>query len=159
MPQQPALIGLAALTGRARRWQGAVVILARLFRLAARTVYWVGEPLRAGVLHVRHDQAGVDALVGHLDLDHHAAQARPRPGLGPCRGAARALAPLTLRSPLGLRAHLSRHLRQDASAGPTGHIPEGRWLLDPLHPLRGGTVAIAAHDQQGSGPGLASPLA
>ena len=75
MEKQPALSGLEAMTGRAIRFQGAFVILDLLFRLAASTVHVLVEPLGAGVLPVRHDKAGLDALVGHLDLAHASARA------------------------------------------------------------------------------------
>ena len=61
------------MTGRVIRFQGAFVILDLIFRLAARTVNVLVEHLGTGVLHVRHDKAGVDALVGDLDLDYYTA--------------------------------------------------------------------------------------
>ena len=64
MHKQPELIGREALTGRAIRFQGAFVILALLFRLAASTVNVLLAHLGAGGLPVRHDTAGVDAWVG-----------------------------------------------------------------------------------------------
>ena len=63
------------------------------FPLAASTVNLLVEHLGAGLLHVRHDKAGVDALVGDLLLDHHAARARPRSGLVTGRVEAGDLAP------------------------------------------------------------------
>ena len=69
MQKQPELIGLEAVTGRAIRFQVAFVILDLIFRLAARAVNLLLEHLGAGVLHVRHDKAGIHALVGHLDPD------------------------------------------------------------------------------------------
>src|SRR5262245_56712223 len=158
MQKQPALISLEAMTGRAIRFQVTFVILDLIFRLTARTVNLLVEHLSAGVLHVRHDKAGVDALGGHLDLDHHAARARPRPSLVPCRVEARDLAPIALIGPFGLLNYLPSQLRQDAMAGQTGHISEGSSLLDPLHHLGVGKGAIAAKDEQGVGPGLAKAL-
>src|SRR5215813_2894618 len=124
MQKQPELISLEAMTGRAIRFQVAFVILDLIFRLAARTVNLLVEHLGAGVLHVRHDKAGVDALVGHLDLDHHAARARPCPSLVTYRVEARDLAPITLIGPFGLLDYLPRQLRQDAITGQTSHITE-----------------------------------
>lgn len=49
------------------------MILDRIFRLAPGTVNLPVEHLGAGLLSVRHDKARVDSVVGHLDLDHHAA--------------------------------------------------------------------------------------
>src|SRR5262245_9755722 len=95
-------MGLEAMPGRALRLPGAWVLRARMFRLTARTVNVLGEPLGAGVLPVRHDKAGVAPWGGPLDLAHHAARARPWPGLGTCRVAARARAPSTRRGPFGL---------------------------------------------------------
>src|SRR6266705_5914780 len=100
MQKQPELIGLKAMTGRAIRFQIEFVILDLIFRLAASTVNLLVEHLGAGVFHVRHDKAGVDALVGYLDLDHYAARARPRPGLVTCRVEAGDLAPITRIGPL-----------------------------------------------------------
>src|SRR5512145_1838943 len=92
-PQPPARLGLAAMASRASRWPGAWGSRARMVRLAARTVSVWGEPLRAGGLQGRPDPAGVDAVGGPLALEPHAAPARPRPGRGLGRVAARALAP------------------------------------------------------------------
>jgi len=71
MQQQAKLIGLKAMTRRAIRFQVEFVILDVVFRLAASTVNLLVEHLGAGVLHIGHDKAGVDALIGDLDLDHH----------------------------------------------------------------------------------------
>ena len=73
MQKQTALLGLKAMTRRAIRFQGAFVILDLIFRLAARAGALPLEYLGAGLLEVGHDKARVDALVGHLDFDHHAA--------------------------------------------------------------------------------------
>ena len=157
MQKQPELISLEAMTGRAIRFQVEFVILDLIFCLTASTVNLLVEHLGAGVLHVRHDKAGVDPLGGHLDLDHHAARTRPRRGLVTCRVEARDLAPITLIGPFGLLDYLPRQLRQHAIAGQTGHITEVRLLLDPLPHLGVGKGTIAAKDQQGVGPGLANP--
>ena len=73
MPYQAPLIGFEAMTRRAIRLQGECVIFDLVFHLAAGTVELLIDYLSAGVLHVRHDKARVDALLGDLDLDHHSA--------------------------------------------------------------------------------------
>jgi hypothetical protein len=106
MQKHAQLMGLEAMTGRALRLQVQLVIFALVFRLAARTGDVLVEPLGAGLLQNRHDKAGVDALVGNLDLDHHPARARPRPGLVARRVEAGDLGPTARLGPLGLRDHL-----------------------------------------------------
>src|SRR4029450_9278647 len=101
------------MTGRTLRLHGAFVSLARMFRLTASTVNGLVEHLGAGVLHVRHDQAGVDPCGRPLPPPPPPARARPCPGLGTCRVAARALAPSTRIGPFGLRDSLPSPLRQD----------------------------------------------
>src|SRR2546423_6813001 len=163
MQKQPELIGLEAMPGRAIRFQGAFVILDLIFCLAASTVNLSVKHLGAGVLHVRHDKAGVDALVRYLDLAHHAARARPRPGLETCRVEAGDLAPITRIGPLGLLDHLPSQRRQDAIAGQTGYITEGRLLLDPPRtpeePRRSGRggKGVAPAGPQRSHPGAWKP--
>ena len=73
MQKQPELIGLEAMTGCAIRFQVEFVILDLIFRLAASTVNLLVEHLGAGLLHVRHDNAGIDALLTDFALDDHAA--------------------------------------------------------------------------------------
>jgi hypothetical protein len=51
------------------------VLFARVFRVSARTGDLLGEPLGAGLLQSRHNQARVDALVGPRDLAHPTARA------------------------------------------------------------------------------------
>jgi hypothetical protein len=110
------------------------------------------------MLHVRHDKAGVDALIGHLDLDDHAARARPGASLVTRRVEAGDLAPLAPIGPFGLLDHVARQCLQDSIAGQTGAITEVGLGLDPLHHLRVGKVAVTAKDQQGVGPCLTQPL-
>jgi hypothetical protein len=68
--------------------------------------------LGAGVLHIRHDEARVDALFGHLDLDHHPARARPCARLIARRVKAGSLAPPTRLGPFGLLDDLVGQLLQ-----------------------------------------------
>ena len=76
-----------------------------VFRLSASTVDFQVEHRGAGLLQIRHDKAGVDALVGNLDLDHHTARARPCPGLGARRVEAGDLVPTARLGPLGRLDH------------------------------------------------------
>ena len=110
MQKHAQLIGLAAMTGRAIRFQVEFVIFALVFRLSASTGDFQVEHLGAGLLQIRNDKAGVDALVGHLDLDHHTARARPCPGLVARRVEAGDLGPPARLGPLGLLDHLPSQL-------------------------------------------------
>src|SRR5918999_2861309 len=93
MQEQAKLIGLKAMTGRTIRLQIEFVLFALVFRLAAGTIEALGEHLSAGLLHIRHDKAGVDALLRHFDLEHHPARVRPGPSLVARRVEAGDLAP------------------------------------------------------------------
>lgn len=73
MQEHAQLLGLEAMTRGAIRLHGACVIVALVVRLAAGTVQVLGEDLRTGLLQIRHDKAGGDALLAALHLDHHAA--------------------------------------------------------------------------------------
>src|SRR4029434_1563050 len=110
------------MTRRAIRFQRAFVILDLVFCLAPRTVNVLVEPLGAGLLHVRHDKTGIDALVADFDLDNHAARARPGSGLITRRVEAGDLAPIALIGPFGLLDHVTRQGLQDGIAGQTGDI-------------------------------------
>jgi len=66
------------MTGRAIRCQVQCVIFDLIVRLAASAGDVLVQHLGAGVLHIRHDKARVDALRSDFNLDHHAARARPR---------------------------------------------------------------------------------
>jgi hypothetical protein len=68
--------------------------------------------LGAGLFHIRHDKARVDALCGHLDLDDHTARARPCSRLVARRVKAGRLAPPTRLGPLGLLDDLLSQLLQ-----------------------------------------------
>jgi hypothetical protein len=61
-------------------------------------------------------------------------------------------------SSLGLLDHLTSQLLQDRLARSTGHIMESRLLVDPLHPLGIGDMAVTAQDHQGVGPGVTQVL-
>lgn len=81
MPQHAARMGRQALTGRALRFPVPFVRFALVFRLTASAGEGLGEPLGTGGLQIRHDTAGVDALLAALTRDHHAACAGPWLGL------------------------------------------------------------------------------
>jgi hypothetical protein len=74
-------MGLAAMTRGAIRWQIPLVLVARVVRLSAGAVNWLGEHRGAGRLPSGAHTAGGDAWLAALDLDHHPARAGPRPGL------------------------------------------------------------------------------
>jgi hypothetical protein len=78
------------------------VVFDLVFQLATGTGDWPVEHLGAGLLHICHDKARVDALGGHLDLDDHTARARPCSRLGARRVKTGSLAPPTCLGPLGL---------------------------------------------------------
>lgn len=84
MQEQAHLIGLEAVTGRALRFQRQLVVFDLVFHLAPGTVDVPIEHLGAGLFHIRHDEARVDALFGPLDLDDHTARARPCARLVAC---------------------------------------------------------------------------
>ena len=130
-----------------------------MVRLAPGTGQGPGESLGAGLLQVRDDPARVDALVGHLDVDHDAAGAPPRPGLRAGRGAAGDRAPIAPIGQLGLFYHLVRQRLYHGMAGPARDRTARGWRLDPLPHLGRGQVAVTAHDAEGSGPGVAQGLA
>jgi hypothetical protein len=147
MQQQTKLIGCEAMTGRAIRFQVQFVIFDLVFRLSTSTVNLLGEHLGAGLLQIGHHKAGVDALLGDLDLDHHTTRAPPRPRLVARRVEAGDL-PATVRlGPLGLLDDLLGQLLQHGVACQAGHIAHVGLLCNPLHHLRVGKVAVAAHDQ------------
>ena len=75
MQEQAHLIGLEAVTGRALRFQGQLVVFDLVFHVATGTVEVPIERLGEGLCHIHDDEARVDALVGHLDLDDHTARA------------------------------------------------------------------------------------
>src|SRR5215510_5859029 len=77
MQEQAHLIGLEAVTGGAIRFQGQLVVFDIVFHLATGTGDWPVKHLGAGLLHIRHDTACVDALVGHFALDDYTARVRP----------------------------------------------------------------------------------
>ena len=134
------------------------MILALVFRLAPRTIHVLIEPLGAGLLPVRHDKTGMDALVTDFRFDDHAARARPGSGLVTRRVEAGALAPIAPLGPFGLLDHCVSQGRQDGIAGQTGAITALGWGLDPLHHLRGGNVTVTTKAHQGVGPGVTQPL-
>ena len=158
MQKQTALLGLKAMTRRAIRFQGAFVILDLIFRLAARAGALPLEYLGAGLLEVGHDKARVDALRRHLNLDHHPARLRPRPGLITGRVEASDLAAIARLGTFGLFDDLVSQLLQDTIAGQPGHIMEVGLRLDPLHHLGVGKMAVTANDHQGVRPSLTKTL-
>src|SRR5215813_1951018 len=89
------------------------VIVDLVFHLSPSTGEGPIDHLGAGVLHIRHDKAGVDTLVGHFNLEDHAARTRPRPGLVPRRVKAGDLAPIALIGSFGLFDHLPSPLFQN----------------------------------------------
>ena len=95
-----------------------------VFHLSPRTGEVPIDHLGAGVLHIRHDKAGGDPLVGHCNLDDHAARTRPRPGLVRRRVDAGDRAPIAPIGSLGLCDHLPRPRLQNGMAGQSGHITE-----------------------------------
>src|SRR5215510_6043413 len=110
--QEPAqLMGLKAMTGRTIRFHIEFVIFDLVFRLAAGTIDALVEHLSAGWLHIRHDKAGVDALLRPFDLAHHPARVRPGPSLVARRVEAGDLAPTARRGPLGLLNDFPSQLR------------------------------------------------
>src|SRR5713226_8172309 len=116
------------MTRRAIRFQRAFVIFALVFRLAPRTVNVLGEPLGAGVLHVRHDQAGIDTLVTDFDLDDHAARARPGAGLVTRRVEAGDLASIALIGSFGLHGRNQGHKIRSELDSPC-QVPLSLFLL------------------------------
>jgi len=75
MQEQSQLVGLETVTGCAIRFQVQFVIFDVVFHVAAGTGDLLIEYLGAGVFHIRHDKAGVNALLADLDLDDHPARA------------------------------------------------------------------------------------
>src|SRR2546422_6851196 len=110
MQEQAHLIGLEAVTGRAIRFQVQLVVFDLVFHLATGTVDVPVEHLGAGLLHIRHDKARVDALFGHLDLDDYTARARPCSRLVARRVKAGSLSTPTRIGPLGLLDRKSTRL-------------------------------------------------
>jgi len=148
MRQQPQRVRPEAMAGRTIRFQGEFVIFALVFHLSPSTVEVPIDHLGAGALHIRHDKAGVDTLVGHCNLDDHAARTRPRPGLVTRRVEAGDLAPIAPRGSFGLFDHLPSQLFHNGIAGPSGHITEVGLGCDSLQHLGRGTVAVTAHNHQ-----------
>jgi len=142
------------MTRRTIRFPGALVILELICRLAACAVEWPREPLGAGLLAVGHDKARVDALRRPLNLAHHPARPRPRPGLRADRVEARDLAAIARLGTFGLFDPLVSQLLPDTIAGEPGHIMQVGLRLDPLPHLGGGQMAVTAHDSQGGRPSL-----
>lgn len=132
---------------------------ALVFHVAPRTGEVPLDPLGAGGLPIRHDQAGVDPLGGHGNLEDHAARTRPGPGLVPRRVEARDRAPSALRGSFGLCDPLPSPPLPHGMAGQSGPITEVGLGCAPLQHLGRGHVAGTAHQHQGVGPGVAQPLA
>jgi hypothetical protein len=99
VPQEPQLLGRTAMTGRALRLQVQCVSLALMVRWAASAGEGPGEPLGTGLRQSSDHNAGVDALLTAFHLDHDAARAHPRPGLGARRVKAGALGPRSTAAP------------------------------------------------------------
>jgi hypothetical protein len=141
--QEPAhLIGREAVTGRALRLQGQLVVFALVFHVATGTGDVPIEPLGAGLLHIRHDKAWVDALVGHFDLEDYTARVRPCARLVARRVKAGSLSTPTRLGPLGLLDDLLGQLLQHRIAREACDIAQLGLRFEPRHPSsRGREIA------------------
>ena len=158
MQEEAHLIGLEAVTGRALRLQGQLVVFALVFHVATGTVDGPVEHLGAGLLHIRYDQARVDALCGPLDLDDHTARARPCSRLVTRRVKAGSLAPPTRLGPLGLLDDLLGQVLHHRVAREAYAIAQVRWRCKPRQNLGRSQVAVTAQDAPSVGPGVSQPL-
>jgi hypothetical protein len=159
MQEQAHWIGLEAVTRRALRLQGQLVVFARVCHVATGTGDVPVEHVGAGLLHIRHDKACGDALCRHFDLDDDTARVRPCSRLGARRVKAGRLSPPMRRGPLGLRDDLVGQLRHHRVAREACDRAQLGVRFDPRHHLGRGQVAVTAKDEPGIEPGVPKPLA
>ena len=159
MPQHAPWLGLAAVTGRARRLQGPRVSVARVCHVATGTGEVPIEPWGAGWCHLRHHQTRGAALVGHLDLDDRTARARPWARWVAGRVQAGRLAPPARLGPPGLLEDLVGQLGQHRVAREAYAVAPVGVGFAPRPHLGRGKVTVTTTDAPGGGPRVPQPLA
>ena len=158
MQEQAPLLGREAVTSRAIRFQGQLVVVARVFHLATGTGEVPVEHLGAGWLPIWHDTAGVAALFRHCDRDDYPARVRPCSRLVARRVTAGRLSPPTRLGPRGRLDDLVGQRLQHRVAREACDRAQVGVRCAPRPHLGRGTVAVTATDEPGIGPGVPQPL-